>query len=233
MDTLTIEAFKKALPAQTRKSVNTQLLDQINQTLADPDMYDVYRENLLGFTNVLTTGKFKLPNYVKAIKYVSHKLGGRTNADSFAITFPERIQKWTQTGVSKEDMSTYISAYNKSKLVSTIMEQALVPSWLLNQDLYQKALNTQAELMVHANSEKVRSDAANSILTHLKMPETQKVELDIGVKKDSSIDALRQATMALVEEQRKAIASGSMDAKEIAHAKVVMEEREVDGERIA
>ena len=81
----------------------------------------------------------------------------------------------------------------------------------------------QAELMVSANSEKVRSDAANSILTHLKPPETQKIELDIGIKKDSSIMALREATMGLVEEQRKALASGNVTAQEVAHSRVVID----------
>jgi hypothetical protein len=36
------------------------------------------------------------------------------------------------------------------------MAQTLVPSYVLNADLYQKALNTSAELMISAKSEKVR-----------------------------------------------------------------------------
>ena len=103
------------------------------------------------------------------------------------------------------------------------MEQSLVPSWVLNQDMYQSALNTQAELMLTANSEKVRSDAANSILTHLKQPETQKVELDVNVKQDSSISQLRDATMKLVAQQREALRAGAVDAQEIAHSPVVIE----------
>jgi hypothetical protein len=75
--------------------------------------------------------------------------------------------------------------------------------------------------MVTAKSEKVRTDAANTLLTHLKMPEKTKVELDVNVKEDSSIAALRLATMELAKMQRLAVASGSVTAQEVAHSKVV------------
>ena len=95
-----------------------------------------------------------------------------------------------------------------------------MPSYVLNQDLYQKALNVQAELMITAKSEKVRSDAANSLLTHLKMPETQKVELDIGVKEDGSIAALRATTLELARQQRLMVEAGALNAQQVAHSKL-------------
>jgi hypothetical protein len=81
----------------------------------------------------------------------------------------------------------------------------------------------QADLMVNSGSDKVRCDAANSLLTHLKMPETQKVELEIGVKEDSSIAQLRQATLELARQQRLAMEAGAMNAQEVAHAKIVID----------
>ncbi|WP_243430882.1 hypothetical protein, partial [Pseudomonas sp. 51_B] len=99
-------------------------------------------------------------------------------------------------------------------------EQTLVPFWVLNQDMYQKALNVQAELMMSASSEKVRTDAANSLLTHLKPPEIKKVELDIGTKEDSSISQLRQATIELARQQKMLLESGMANAQEIAHSHV-------------
>lgn len=229
---LTPEQFKEALPPAIRKNVNQELVDKVNATLSEPELYEQYRENLISYSHVMKEGKFKISSYVDAVKYVSHKLMGRTNIDSYARTFPDKMQRFAVDGVSQKDISAYVSAYNKSKLVNLILEQSLIPSWVLNQDLYQKALNVQAELMVSANSEKVRSDAANSLLTHLKQPETQKVELDIGVKEDSSIAVLRQATMALARQQRESIQAGSMNAQEIAHSNVVIngETSEVEDE---
>ena len=223
MTALTVEELKAALPDRVKKSLNQELIDQINLTLAEPELYEAYRDNLLSYTKVMADGKFKIPNYIDAVKYVSHKLMGCTNIDAYSKTFPGKIARFTAQGVSSKDIASYVTAYNKSKLVNLIFEQTLVPHYVLNQDLYQRALNVQAELMVNANSEKVRSDAANSLLTHLKMPETQKVELNIGVKEDSSIDALRQATMALAREQRLMVESGSMNAQEVAHSRLVID----------
>jgi hypothetical protein len=223
MELLTTDQFKEALPDKVKKSINQSLIDQINATLSNPEEYENFRDNLLSYGKVMAEGKFKVPNYICAVRYVSYKLQGRTNIESYSLTFPGKVERFAKQGVSSKDIASYVTAYNKSKLVNLIMEQSLVPSWVLNQDLYQRALNTQAELMDTANSEKVRSDAANSILTHLKQPETSKVELDVNVKQDSSISQLRDATMKLVAQQREALQAGAVDAQQVAHSPVVIE----------
>lgn len=227
MTTLTEEQFKQVLPPQLRRSVNQEILDRVNAVVSDPEVYESYRDNLVSYSGVLAQGKFKLQSYVDAVKYVSYKLMGNSNIDAYRKAFPDKIARFTQQQVSINDIHSYVTAYNKSKLVNLIFEQSMVPTWVLNQDLYQKALNTQAELMMNARSEKVRSDAANSILTHLKRPEKQVVELDIGIKEDSAIAALRESTMALVAQQRLAIQAGVMDAQQIAHSKVIQGTAEV------
>lgn len=223
MSALSVEQFKSALPDKVKKSVNQELIDQINTTLSDPEMYESYRDNLLSYTRVMADGRFKVDSYVSAVKYVSHKLMGCTNIEAYTKTFPDKYDRFVQQGVTAKDIASYVTAYNKSKLVNLIFEQTMIPSYVLNQDLYQKALNVQAELMMTAHSEKVRTDAANSLLTHLKMPETQKVELDINVKEDSSIGALRAATMELARQQRLSMESGQMNAQEVAHTKLVID----------
>ena len=221
MTALTIEQFRMALPDKVKKSVNQELIDSVNNVLIDPEMFESYRDNLISYTKVMADGRFKVPEYVNAVRYVSHKLMGCTNIEAYTKTFPDKYARFVTNGVQAKDIASYVTAYNKSKLVNLIFEQTLVPSYVLNQDLYQKALNVQAELMVSANSEKVRCDAANSLLLHLKMPETQKIELEIGMKEDGSIAALRQATMELAAQQRLMIQSGMSNAQGIAHTKVI------------
>lgn len=223
MTPLTAEQFKQVLPDKVKKSVSQELIDQINTTLSEPEMYEAYRDNLLSYSKVMADGRFKIDQYISAVKYVSHKLMGATNIEAYSKTFPDKMQRFAAQGVSAKDIASYVTAYNKSKLVNLIFEQTLIPSYVLNQDLYQKALNTQAELMVSAKSEKVRCDAANSLLTHLKMPETQKVELEIGVKEDSAIAALRATTMELARQQRLMLEAGAMNAQEVAHSRLVIE----------
>lgn len=217
---LTLEQFQYALPPKVKKSINQELIDRINSTLADPELYESYRDNLMSYTKVMADGRFKVSSYVDAVKYVSFKLMGCTNIDAYMKTFPEKYDHFVNTGVTAKDIASYVTAYNKGKLVNLIFEQTLIPSYVLNQDLYQKALNVQAELMMNAKSEKVRCDAANSILTQLKMPETNKVEMEISVKEDSAIGTLRATTLELARQQRLMIEAGAMNAQDAAHSRL-------------
>ena len=223
MTALTVEQFKQCLPDKIKKSVNQELIDQINNTLSDPEMFETYRDNLLSYTRVMVDGRFKMDCYVDAVKYVSHKLMGASNIEAYTKTFPAKYARFVAQGVIAKDIASYVTAYNKNKLVNLIFEQTLIPSYVLNQDLYQKALNVQAELMVSSHSDKVRCDAANSLLTHLKMPETQKVELEIGIKEDSTIAALRATTLELSRQQRLMMEAGAMSVLDVAHSKLIVD----------
>ena len=153
---LTLDQFQLALPDKVKKSINQELIDQINNTLSDPEMYESYRDNLISYTKVMADGKFKVTQYIDAVRYVSFKLMGCTNIEAYTKTFPDKYQRFIQQGVQAKDIASYVTAYNKSKLVNLIFEQTLIPSHVLNQDLYQRALNVQADLMINAKSEKVR-----------------------------------------------------------------------------
>lgn len=222
MGVLTVEQFKQALPSQFKASVNQELIDQINTTLADPNLYETYRDNLLSYSHVMRDGKFKMSDYILAVKYCSHKIMGASNIDAFVKTFPDRYQSYLANNTSSKDIASYVTAYNKNKLVNLILEQSLIPSWILNQDLYQKAINVQAGLMMDDTvSHKVRSDAANSLLTHLRPPEVQKVELDIGVKKDGVMDDLKNVLTELALKQQQYIAAGITQISDVTQQRLV------------
>lgn len=218
---LSIDILKKALPSKYKNKVNDELLNQINQTLSDPDLYDTYKDNFISYLDVLNDGKYKIQDYMNAVKYCTHKLMGNTNTDAYIKTFPQRYQTMIDKGYTSKEMSSHISIYNKSQLVNKIMEQSLIPSWVLNQDLYQKAINVQAELMMTAQSEKVRSDSANSLLIHLKPPEVKKVELDIGLKANSEIEELKLTLAELASQQQRMIKAGISTATDVAEQKLI------------
>lgn len=218
---ITLEVLEKVLPSKYKRGINQALLDTIADTLNDPDLYETYRENFLGYVDVLNDGKYKITDYLSAVKYCTHKLRGNSNQDSYIKTFPDRYNAMLQKGLSAKEISSYVVSYNKSQLVNKIMEQSMIPSWIINQDLYQKAINVQAELMMSAQSEKVRSDAANSLLIHLKPPETKKVELDIGLKKNDDIEQLRVITAELASQQKRLIQAGVITAGELAKTKLI------------
>jgi hypothetical protein len=208
MNALTLDQFKQVLPAKMKKSVNQELLDRINSTLEHPETLAILRENMLSYTHVIQDGRFKLDSYVNAVKYCSFKFMGDTNRKAYIRTFPDKYTQFMADGVSEKDIASYYTAYNKSKLVTMIMEQALVPTHILNNHLYQDALNVQADLMMTATSEKVRCDAANSLLVNLKPPENKKTEINLGIEQSSVIEDYQQAMVLMVRKQKELIEAG-------------------------
>ena len=218
---MTLDLMKRCAPKGVAKNITQEMVDNLNNLQLDPDFAESYRDNIIGFMNVMQDGKFKLEDYFNAVRYVSFKLMGDPNIKAFAKTFPDKYSRWMSMNVPEKQIHGYSSAYGKNKLVNLVLEQSIVPFHVYNQEMRQKALNTQAELMMYANSEKVRSDAANSVLTHTKGPEESKIELDVSVSQDSSIDDLRLATLELVKAQQAKIIEGSATARDVAHSKII------------
>ena len=209
MPPLTVDEFKNALPQQMQKLVSQEIMDDVNSCLTDPEHLDNFRENLLTFTSVLQTGKYKMEHYINAVRYCGFKIMGFTNHDSYMHTFPAKYARFVANKVSKKDISSYVAAFNKGKMVHMILAQAMVPSHILNAHLFQKALNIQAMIMSDVEvSPKVRVDAANSLLTHLKAPDVPKVEIEVSHNQGSIIDDYELVFKRMVQEQKKLIEAG-------------------------
>lgn len=225
---LTVDQLKALMPARQKQNISQKLVDELNQVMDDPSYREQFRENLLGYTDVLQDPNLTLPGYIAAVKYVSFKLMGLTNEKAWKKTFPDRYQRLIKEKKEDSYIRSVVCAYNRGKMVNQILQQTMVPIYVLNQDRVQEAINVQAGLMLSAKSEKVRCEAANSLLTHLKQPEATKVSLDIQVKQDESIDQLRKVMIDLADAQRKAISSGAMTPDEMAASTII----EGDAERV-
>lgn len=221
--TLTVDQVAKALPANLKGAATQQLTDQINNVVSDPLIAEQVRNNFISYTSVLQEGRFKTEDYLNAVVYVSHKLMGMTNQDAYFKTFPQRHAALVARGTSNKDIAAYVAAYNRGKLVNLILEQTLVPTWVLNQDLYQKAINTQAELMIHANSEMVRTTAANSLLTHLAKPKEAGPLINLDLRENSGMNELKGMLLTLAQKQKELIESG-VDTRVIAEQQMESED---------
>lgn len=217
---LTVQQVQTALPASLKSAVTQSMVDQINNIVSDPLIAEQIRNNYLSYTGVMKDGKFKTEDYLHAVAYVSYKLMGLSNQDAYFKTFPQRHAQLVAKGTTNKDISSYVSAYNKGKLVNLIYEQTLVPTWVLNQDLHQKALNVQADLMVNASSELVRSNAANSILTHLAKPKEAGALINLDMRETSGMNELRDALTKMAQTQRDLIQSG-VSTKDIADQRII------------
>lgn len=217
---VTYDQFMKVLPKHRKNMLTQKMVDGLNGLMSNPVLRETYRDNLLSYTNVLTEGKFSLEGYVEAVRFVSFRLMGDSTVKAYSRTFPDRFQRMLDDGRDNKFLCTLASSFNKNMLVQKIFEQTMTPSHILNAGMYQDALNVQHGLMHNAKSEHVRMNAADSIMTQLRPPEVQKLEMDINVKEDQSIQELRATTLELVGVQKNLIVEGRATAKQIAHSKL-------------
>ena len=215
-----LEELDQALPPQLKGRMTPEIAQNLNTIITDPQVAQSFRDNFVSYTNVLKEGRFKLESYMDAVAYVSFKLMGYTDRECYQRTFPNRYAELVARGTSAKDIAAYVAAYNRNVLVNKVLEQTLIPTYVLNQDIYQKAINVQAELMANGKSEMVRMKAADSILNHLKRPEATKVELNVGIQESSEVDELKQIMRDLAANQRSMIAGGT-PTKEIAHQRII------------
>lgn len=214
---LTLQEVQDSLPAGQKGHITQDMVNQLNNLSRDPEEARYIRENFVSFSQVLSEGRFKLGDYVRAVMYVSHKVMGKSNLEAYKATFPERHQQMVADGRQPKDIASYVAAYNKGKLVNMVYERAMIPTWVLNQDMFQSALNTQYEIMNDVSvSDKVRVEAANSILTHLKKPEVNKAELKVDIGLNDGMKALEQRLSEMAAVQLKTIEGKALTVEEVA-----------------
>lgn len=218
---LTKEDIVSALPKKATSIINSGVVDYINAALQDQDSIERFRENLLNYNTVLSDGKYKMTDYLNAVMFVSFKMMDYSNIDAYARTFPERMKRFSREGKSMDEVHNFVSAYTRTQLVVKIITKTIIPSHILNQDLYQEALNKNAILMRTAKREDVQLEAAKFLATHLAPPVDTKIKLDISSEGSNLMDELREETARLVRAQRESIESGLRTATQIAESKII------------
>lgn len=203
---LTLTQVRDSVPANFRNNITEHMVSELNALSVDPEEARYMRENFVDFSQVLMEGRYKVGDYVKAVMYVSHKVMGKSNMASYIATFPDRYQSMIERKKEPKDISSIVTAYNKGQLVTKVMERAIVPSWVLNQGMFQKALQTQHDLMMDEDvSDKVRCEAANSLLSHLAKPVVNKAELKIEIGLNDGMAALEASLVEMSERQLNSI----------------------------
>lgn len=218
--TISTDVLKESLPPALRTFATQELADKIDAITTDPLFANSIKENFVTYTHVLQEGKYKMEDYLNAVAYVSFKLMGYTNQEAYFKTFPNRYANLLAQGKDEKTISSYVRAFHKGKLVNKIMEQSIIPSWVLNQDAYQEAINKNVQLMRTAKSEKVQALAADSLLRHLSKPEVNEGPLiNIDMREGSGLDELKSAISSLAQKQKELIQSG-VSTKDIVEQKI-------------
>ena len=217
------DTIKQSLPLHVRKSVTDSVVKKFNTLSEDPMMAEVMRDNAISYSGVLREGKYRIGDYLNAVKFVSYRMMGDSKKSSYVKTFPTRYSDMRVAGKTDKEISSFVAAYNNNKLVNGVYDIAQIPTYLLNADIHQKAVNRLADLMCNASSEKVQSDSANALLTHLKRPEAAKLTIDVEVKEPTIIKDLQAAMLQLATKQQELIEAGTVNAADIAKAPIVIQ----------
>ncbi|QDP56483.1 MAG: hypothetical protein Tp152SUR00d2C52646391_79 [Prokaryotic dsDNA virus sp.] len=200
--------LRDAIPANLRRSITQETVDEINSIMTDDEMKFSFRDNVIGFSSVLKDGKFKLVSYFNAVRYVSYRLNGNSTVEAWRKTFPDRYDTLIDKGTKDKTISAYASNYNGTLLVQKLFEQTITPSSVLFKDVFFEAIQTEVDLMRTSQSDKVRQDAAATLIQHLKPPEKQELAVTVEDKTEKVISSLSQATQELVEERKRLLQSG-------------------------
>jgi hypothetical protein len=210
-----------------KSAIPDELVDEINDIIdRKPEVGDLFMDNFLNYTNVLKNSRYSINQYLNAVKFVTAKLMGYTNVDAYAYTHPERYEKYVDAlhkkGITDENeiqraVSPYAQSVATGKLVSTMLSQVQIPTKLLNLGVLQEAINVEVNLMHNARSEQVREKAANTLIQYLGSEDMNRIEIDIGFKKDSIIEDYEKAMLMMTEQQLDVIKQGG-DVKQVANA---------------
>lgn len=222
---LTVEGLQKIYPRKVNRETLEECIEIMNKSIVDMDfvMREHYRDNLVNVIDVIKEGeRIKFADYVKAVKFCSFKMAGYTDVRAYSLTFPERIERMAKEGISNANLYVYANSYSKNKVVVEIMAKLIVPTHIMYQDYFHMAVKTQVEIMTDDSvSPKVRSDAANSLMTHLKQPEIKQAELKISTNDSGVIGSLAEALNNLSSAQKQALSSGSIKLKDISEAEII------------
>jgi hypothetical protein len=211
-----------------RSAISQELVDNFNKVIADPIHAENIKSNILTYQGAIKESRFSARDYINAVSYVSFKLMNYTNEEAYERTFPDRYAKLVAKGTKRNEIAAYVSMFHKTKLVNLIMQQCLMPTWVVNQDAFQQAINKQVDLMNNAKSELVQQQAANSLLLHLKKPEGKEFQVAVVTGESKALRNMEDMLATLAGKQLELIQSGKMKTIDVAASRLVQQEDNSD-----
>lgn len=210
---LTLEELKATLPDTFGGTVNQQTLDLINKAIRASNVGEEMRNYIIGFSDVLSDGKYSVEQYLNAVKFASFKIMGFNNSKSYRKTFPDRYRKLVKKHGSN-NVSPYVASYFKGKLVQAVLAQSITPPHLLYQDSFYKAVMKQTSLLKSKN-EYVQQKAADSLMNHLTPPPETEQYIDTGSNGANMLNKMLDTLLEVSSTQAKLIKEKKVTAKQV------------------
>ena len=227
IEPVTEEYMAAISPRKLSKKALKVATDMMNQAIEgmDDGLGVHFRDQCIDLIGCLRgESVHSLQQYYSAVKFLVHRMAGDSLVRAYTKTFPDRVAEMQAKGTPESFLHSYASIYNKTQLVVELQGRMLIPSHIMYHDYFHMAVKTQVEIMTDTTvSPKVRSDAANSLMTHLKAPEVAKAELEVKVEDNSVVEQLKGALFSLASQQKKMIDLGEASVIEVSKEKIYAE----------
>lgn len=187
-------------------------------------------DSLLDNKFLIEKFKINFTQYIQAIKFCAYLVGGKEPAyKAYAKAFSDRefVQERINAPANSEEMKQITSAatrYSNTPYVKELIRLEANSIYLSYRKEFNDAINVLANEMQTAHFSKDRIAAADKLLTHIKPPETLKVDMGIEIKENTALQQFNDQLAMLVSSQRSHLESGNVTLKELGSMKVKNEE---------
>lgn len=215
---LTIEDVQNALPSR-KNTITQELVDIINEVNLEAEFQgESLIQTAVTYEKVMVNNKASIREFVDAIRFCAYLLTLEDNyTEAYKKTFyyrdfvKERMNADTKS-IKYAELTSAASRYRqKNKLVIDLLTYSQAPLDLMFMGWRYKAVGVLADTMMNAKLDRDKINAAKELLAATKGPETQKIELDIGVKESSAVASLNDQLAQLAGRQKMLLESGARD----------------------
>jgi hypothetical protein len=214
MDLATVKA---QVPEHFRSAITQDLLDKLHQLESNPVLANHIQETMVDYISVLRDSPCSMDTYLRLVTFLTGRMRGDDVLACYAKAYPERYAQLVSIGSTEADIRRHAATIEKGKMYVSLVQQALVPSWILNHRAYQQAVTVQVDLMMNSASDMVKTQAANSLLTHLSRPkEASNLIINNNVNAgDDDLGMLKAMMSSLSNKQRDSITVGSATTRDV------------------
>lgn len=161
-----------------KNTLTDEELSTINNSEDKTYRQEVIR-NMGSYRSVLKEGKYTVVDYINATRFVTFITMNYSKRDSYTKVFPDRAVnlRLSYPDVTEKEylqiLSSRAASYSHGKLISSIMQLAILPSHLLYRDVYHEAMAHQLDIMHNSKSDMVAQKAGQFLIEHLSPPEEE------------------------------------------------------------
>ena len=228
---ITKEDVQRALPSR-KNAITDEIVEILNQSVNEPEFQgESLIQTAITYEKLMITHKASVREYIDAIRFCAYLVTLDDNlTEAYKKTFyyrdfvKERMNVDTRS-VKYAELTSAASRYKRnSKLVADLLTYSQAPMEIMFLGLRYKAVGVLADVMMNARQDRDKINAAKELLAATKGPETQKIELDIGVKESSAIANLNEQLSVLAGKQKMLLEAGARDLSDFGSMKVKQEE---------